>query len=148
MKLITIIFLLLSVNTYAQFKVEITPSDSKLAKMQIEAQTLNKAIKKLKKVVKRSSWLKHEIKDTESGYIFSETETDLEGNEVIKYYHPVNFSVNLVDITQELADKETQRLERKNEIAQIKNMKDNINNSDLPAWHKKLLKRLIKELRD
>jgi hypothetical protein len=39
--------------THAQYKLEINPSDSKYAKMSITEDTLNKAVNRLKKVVKK-----------------------------------------------------------------------------------------------
>jgi len=144
----TITLFLFTLNVYAQFKIKISPTDNSIAKMEIEEKNLNKAIKRLSKIVKKSSWLKYVKNEEESGYIFSEVEEDLDGNEKTYYYHPVNFSIAVEDITQELADKEALKQARKDEIAEIKNMKDTIKSSDLPNWHKKLLKRLVKELRD
>jgi hypothetical protein len=99
-------------------------------------------------LLKNSSWLKYKKDETESGYIFKEVEADFDGTEKTYYYHPVNFSIEVEDISQELANREAEKQARKQEIAQIKNMLDNINSSDLPPWHKKLLKRLIKELKE
>lgn len=56
---------------------------------------------------------------------------------------------NLKDAYEaEIAAIEQEKSDRKAEIALIKATKDDINNSDLPPWHKKILRRLIKELRE
>ena len=62
--------------------------------------------------------------------------------------YPIEYIIVETDITQELADKESEKQADKAERKAVKQMKSNINDSDLPAWHKKLLKRLIKEMRD
>ena len=51
-------------------------------------------------------------------------------------------------VTQARDLEEEKQLARKNEIIQIKNAIQEIKDSDKPAWEKKLLIRLAKDLRD
>jgi hypothetical protein len=134
--------------THAQYKLEINPSDSKYAKMSLNCENTLKCDEKLIKWIDNQKFFKGEWKETQEGSIVSKTEQDFEGNDVVKYFVPSNFTATVEDITQELADKAAAKEARRQEIAQVKNMIDNINNSNLPGWHKKLLKRIIKELKE
>jgi len=148
MKLITLILLTLTFNSYAMTRIEIIPSNKKFAPMQFEEETLTKAIKRLKKICKKSQWLKVEKNETKSGHIFSETETDLGTSETIYYYHPKNFTIKITDMTDELNQIKLDKQARKAEIDELKALKDTINASNLPNWHKKLLKHIVKELKN
>ena len=59
-----------------------------------------------------------------------------------------SYSINHTDITSEINAIEAEKQARLTELQQIRAMVTNIEESGLPLWHKKLLKRLIKELRD
>jgi hypothetical protein len=106
MKLIctAITLLLFTFSVHAQFKLEITPSDSKYAKMGIECKDQSKCDKKLVKWIDKQRFFKGDWSENQADSIVSKTESDLEGNSVTKYFKPSNFSVNLVDITEQLAD--------------------------------------------
>lgn len=58
------------------------------------------------------------------------------------------YEVEIVDITAEVEAREAARLARLEELTEIRGMIDDINNSDLKPWLKKLLKRLVRELKD
>ena len=113
MKLITLITLLFTFNLQAQTLVTIKPNDSKLASMQLEEDTLNKAIKKLEKIVLKSSWLKGEWKDDQSGYIFDRDKVlmdeDLDPQIVKEYFIPSNFTVIIEDITIQESEKKAKK---------------------------------------
>lgn len=89
---------------FAQYKLEITPSDSKYAKMQIVCKDQSECDSKLLNWINKQEFFKGEWKETQEGSIVSKTETDMENNEITSYFHPSNFSVNLVDISAELAE--------------------------------------------
>lgn len=89
---------------HAQMKLEITPSDSKYAKMQIDCDDQADCDDKLLKWIENQKFFKGEWKEDVIGSIVSKTETDMENNEKTIYFHASNFSVNLVDISAELAE--------------------------------------------
>ena len=139
MKLITLIALLFTFNLQAQTLVTIKPNDSKLASMQLEAPTLNKAIKKLKKIVLRSSWLKGEWQKPRNKTIFKR-ENDLD--DTVEYYKPKNFTVIIEDVTDKKAADKKDKEDSKKEV---KRLKARIEELEIDIDHKKLLKRLAKE---
>lgn len=65
-----------------------------------------------------------------------------------KYQPASDYEIVETDLTQEYEAKEQARESRKQEIRQIKQAINLIDNSDKPNWEKKLLKRLIRELRE
>jgi peptidoglycan hydrolase CwlO-like protein len=139
MKLITLITLLFTFNLQAQTLVTIKPNDSKLASMQLEEKTLNKAIKKLKKIVLKSSWLKGEWQKPRSKTIF-QRENELDN--AVEYYKPKNFSVTIEDVTDKKAADKKDKEDSKKEV---KRLKARIEELEIDIDHKKLLKRLAKE---
>ena len=89
---------------HAQMKLEITPSDSKYAKMQIDCNDQADCDDKLLKWIVNQKFFKGEWKLDAIGSIVSKQEIDLEENEVTKYFHPSNFSIEQKDISAELAE--------------------------------------------
>lgn len=148
MKLISIIILLLSVNAHASLRLQITPTDSKYASMQLNGDTQEQLDKKLLKWIKRQRFFKGEWNTTQENSIISKTTEDIDGQEITQYFHPSNFSVQLTDRTQEIADEQAAQLAEKTERQALKQMKQNINDSNLPSWHKRILKMYIKSLSD
>lgn len=139
MKLITLIALLFTFNLQAQTLVTIKPNDSKLASMQLEEPTLKKAIKKLKKIVLRSSWLKGKWQKPRNKTIFKrENELD----DTVDYYKPKNFTVIIEDVTDKKAADKKDKEDSKKEV---KRLKARIEELEIDIDHKKLLKRLAKE---
>ena len=140
MKLITLIALLtFTFNLQAQTLVTIKPNDSKLASMQLEAPTLKKAIKKLKKIVLKSSWLKGKWQKPRNKTIFKrENELD----DTVDYYKPKNFTVIIEDVTDKKAADKKDKEDSKKEV---KRLKARIEELEIDIDHKKLLKRLAKE---
>ena len=100
--------------TFAQMKLEINPSDSKYAKMQIDCDDQADCDSKLLKWIEKQKFFNGDWNKDPIGSIVSKTEVDLEGNEKTYYFHPLNFSVNQVDISQGLADREAKKLAKKN----------------------------------
>lgn len=143
-----LLILLLSFNLYAQFKIEIIPSNDEHAKMQLDAETSELVNEQLVKWIERQKTYKGEWVDKKKDTIAEKEITDLEGKKLKLYYKPIDFSVNVVDETEKVNAEKAEKEERKNEIKEIKKAINLINDSDLPRWHKKLLKRLIKELRE
>jgi peptidoglycan hydrolase CwlO-like protein len=139
MKLITLITLLFTFNLQAQTLVTIKPNDSKLASMQLEEPTLKKAIKKLKKIVLRSSWLKGEWQKPRNKTIFKR-ENNLD--DTVDYYKPKNFTVIIEDVTDKKAADKKDKEDSKKEV---KRLKARIEELEIDIDHKKLLKRLAKE---
>ena len=139
MKLITLIALLFTFNLQAQTLVTIKPNDSKLASMQLEEPTLKKAIKKLKKIVLRSSWLKGEWQKPRNKTIFKR-ENNLD--DTVDYYKPKNFTVIIEDVTDKKAADKKDKEDSKKEV---KRLKARIEELEIDIDHKKLLKRLAKE---
>ena len=139
MKLITLIALLFTFNLQAQTLVTIKPNDSKLASMQLEEPTLKKAIKKLKKIVLRSSWLKGKWQKPRNKTIFKR-ENKLD--DTVEYYKPKNFSVIFEDVTDKKAADKKDKEDSKKEV---KRLKARIEELEIDIDHKKLLKRLAKE---
>jgi cell envelope opacity-associated protein A len=141
MKLITLIALLIfTFNLQAQDTlVTIKPNDSKLASMQLEEPTLKKAIKKLKKIVLRSSWLKGEWQKPRNKTIFKR-ENNLD--DTVDYYKPKNFTVIIEDVTDKKAADKKDKEDSKKEV---KRLKARIEELEIDIDHKKLLKRLAKE---
>jgi cell envelope opacity-associated protein A len=141
MRLITLIALLIfTFNLQAQDTlVTIKPNDSKLASMQLEEPTLKKAIKKLKKIVLRSSWLKGEWQKPRNKTIFKR-ENNLD--DTVDYYKPKNFTVIIEDVTDKKAADKKDKEDSKKEV---KRLKARIEELEIDIDHKKLLKRLAKE---
>jgi hypothetical protein len=90
-------------TTYAQFKVNINrPSGEKLT---FDCSSQNDCDEKLLMRINRFSknyagvW-----NDDAIGSIVSRQEIDLDENEVTKYFHPSNFSIEQKDISAELAE--------------------------------------------
>lgn len=90
---------------HAKFKLEITPTDSKYAKMQIDCADQTECDSKLLTWIQKQEFFKGEWKSDAIGSIVSKTETDMENNESTLYFHPTNFSVNLVDTSAEEAER-------------------------------------------
>jgi len=67
---------------------------------------------------------------------------------VTLYYHPSNFTYTIRDKVLNPTQEELDMDARKLEIQQIRAMVTIITNSNLETWHKKLLKRLIREMKD
>ena len=103
--LITLLtFFTLANKALAQFKLEILPSDSKYAKMQIDCADQAECDSKLLDWINKQKFFKGSWNDDAIGSIVSKQEIDLEENEVTKYFHPSNFSIEQKDISAELAE--------------------------------------------
>lgn len=93
-------------TAYAQMKLEITPSDSKYAKMSIDCSEQADCDEKLVKWIDKQKFFKGEYKDSQEGSIVSKTTSDeLSGESKVEHFHASNFSVNLVDMSVEIAEK-------------------------------------------
>jgi hypothetical protein len=164
MKLI-ILTLLISLNCLAQHKVVITKENE--ATLQFEEPTLNKAVKRLKKIILSKRRFKGEWSLEESGNIFKREKTrsvatgiiredevlnietglnetitvpEYEEETYFEYYKPSNFSISIEDITQELLDKKTKReLKAKNK----KELKELLEVQDLDL---KQINKLLREM--
>lgn len=118
--------------TFAAFKLEINPNDQKYAKMQIDCEDQSKCDEKLIIWINKQEFFKGEWKDDAIGSIVSKTYTEFESQDtgetqvitdvetgeettvpvyeqvevqITKYFHPSNFTVNLVDTTEEEAER-------------------------------------------
>ena len=116
---------------HAQMKLEITPSDSKYAKMQIDCDDQADCDSKLLTWIEKQKFFKGVWNDDAIGSIVSKTYTEYESQDtgetqvvtdidtgkettvpvykqvevqVTKYFHPSNFSIEQKDISAELAE--------------------------------------------
>lgn len=97
----------------AQMKLKISPSDSKYAKMSIDCQDEAKCDKKLVSWIDKATFFKGEWKAEEEGSIVSKTSKNMENENVTLHFHPSNFSVQLVDMTAEIAEREAAKAAKK-----------------------------------
>lgn len=103
---------------------------------------------KISVMVERIPAYSYEWKEESSANGIMKQVIDDATQEMITYYlHPVNFSITYKDVTSDMNQDAADKLADENELTQIRGMLSNINNSSLPAWHKKLLKRLIRKMR-
>lgn len=120
--LILITFLIFLSQANAQYKLEITMSDSKYAKMQIIKDTEQEVKDKLANLVEKKKYLEGEWKSEQSD--LSKTILNPDGNETIVYYHPTNFSYTITDITQEITKKEAEKQAKEQLKTDAKLIKD------------------------
>ena len=110
--------------TFAQMKLEINPSDSKYAKMQIDCDDQADCDSKLLKWIKKQKFFKGEWKLDPVGGIVSKQELDFEsGTPIDHYFHPENFSITLKDITAELA---TEKAKKEKDVTDLEGIKSKI----------------------
>lgn len=160
-----ILILLISFNAMAQIKYTRFQGESRQGELIVAdtAEFIERALKMIK--VKRG-WMKCDWKadvhalNIKTSQTFQEqvTPDDPETLEIDEsvyadvivdtYCHPKNFDFTSEDITQELADKAAAKQADKDERQQIKSMVSNINKSSKPNWEKKLLKKLIRDMRE
>jgi hypothetical protein len=72
--------------------------------MQLNGGTQEELDTKLLKWIDKQKFFKGEWQSEQDDTIVSKIETGIEGNESTKYFKPINFSVNLVDTTEQLAE--------------------------------------------
>ena len=148
MKNLLILFMF-STTAFASFKVDITNEENQqMSKSgfatEEDAQNYVKRVEK--KWGKKQRWQKKTCKNPLN--LIETREVEPENEEPFTEYHcKQTYSYSIFE-DLDAAAKEAEKQARKDEISEIRAMKDQINNSTLPAWHKKLLKRLIKELRE
>jgi hypothetical protein len=162
--LIALLTLLISFSSLAQTLVTIKPNDSKLASMSFEMPNKKKAIKRLKKLVRKSQWLKGAYQESDVDTIFSRESTrsvatgntvestDIDGEtisvpeyiseEYLEHFKPSNFSIITEDVSAERAAEEKEEKDSKKEV---KRLKARINDLEIEADHKKLLKKIVKK---
>jgi hypothetical protein len=154
MKLIctTITLLLFTFSAHAQLKLEITPSDSKYAKMSIECEDQSKCDEKLVKWIDKQRFFKGEWKSEQEGSIVSRVTQNMDGANVTLHFHPANFTVQLRDMTDELAAKEAERVAKKAKRQRIKALstakKSNESVAEWRARVSEVLDELLLELRE
>lgn len=91
-------------NTYAQFKVEITPSDSKYAKKGFKCVDVNECQSKLVDWLGKDSIFSGSWGLEQEGSIAQKDFVQADNSVVTLYYVPTNFTVATIDISAELAD--------------------------------------------
>ena len=111
--IVSVLFLIYSLSGIAQMKLEITPSDSKYAKMSIDCEDQSKCDEKLVKWIDKQKFFKGKWKDKKKDSIASRVEESELGANVTRYFHPSNFTVQLVDMTAVIADKEAKKAAKK-----------------------------------
>lgn len=155
-----LILLLLSFNAYSMTKIEYGHNDPKYAKQEIVKETKELALKELKKIIKKSKWMKGEWSAiTNELGIKRKIERELtlleEGAELIglteeefEYYSPANFTVEITDVTEEYEAKKLEREEKKKERKKLRESIQEIKDSELPESAKKLLIHYAKSLKE
>lgn len=119
-----LLLLVLSFNVFAEYKVVITPDNSKHGKLLMEAQSQDEAKEKLIKWVDRQKVYKSEWGSYQPNGI-SKQLYDLEGNPLkTVYLKPLDYSFEIVDITEEVKA-------QKDKEEKIKNLKTNLKDKDL-----------------
>lgn len=106
--------------TFAQMKLEITPSDSKYAKMSIDCDDQADCDSKLLKWIEKQKFFKGEWKEDAIGSIATKVTQNMENKNITLHFHPANFSVQLEDISAELAAKEAKKNKDATDMASIK----------------------------
>ena len=105
-----ILLFLISFTAMAQTKVSIIPNDSKLASMSFEKDNLVDAKKHLKKLVRKSQWLKGGYQDDNTDTIFQRESMDITtGEPKIEYFMPTNFSILVEDVTAKKLEEKTKK---------------------------------------
>lgn len=147
MKLI-LLTLLFTLSANAQYLVEMSVNPDTQYGQSKQVDSLEDAKKFLIKIANlKNGWRKGEWKLSPESDL-SRVRVLADETQEIEYYHPSNWSYRITDITAEVAAKKAEVAARKKERQQLKNLKNVIDSSDLPNWHKKLLKYLIKEIED
>lgn len=129
----------------AKFKLTFDGNEDGTNQVSIIHEDRNRLLEKLEKVASPigvSTWRTGEWTDVESEI------SRKDENDITTYYHPLNWSWSIEDVTAEEEQKEADRLAEKEERQQIKAMISDVNASDKPNWEKKLLKRLIRDMKD
>ena len=124
-----LILFLISFTAMAQTKVSIIPNDSKLASMSFEKDNLVDAKKHLKKLVRKSQWLKGGYQDDNTDTIFQRESMDITtGEPKIEYFVPTNFSILVEDVT---ADRAAKKAAKKAKDDKKKTLEDKLRTSNL-----------------
>lgn len=146
-----ILLLLISINTFAEIKYERLDASGN-SQGHFIVDTHEQAVKRINKMLKvKRSWMKCDWKADAHESNITKTTMFLDGEdevEVTTYCHPKTFSIVATDVTGELQATRNAEQAEVNERLAVKAMISNINNSDKPQWEKRLLKRLIKEMRE
>lgn len=145
-----LILLLFTFNAYANIKIEIENTENG-RKFGAVFDTQMEADLWKSKNIANNSWGKPDRwelkKQGETCPGAERTSGDVESGFYNECFYPVEYTITETDITAEVQAKKDAKAARKTEIQQIKAAINVIDNSDLPNWHKKILKRLVKELK-
>ena len=122
-------------------KVKITHNNTEYGSKEFEAVDIPTAKIIMIKLIENSHWIQGEwTKEV------SNLQKTVNGEVV--YFHPSNFTYEVrnrdTNPTQEEIDEDA----RMQEIQEIKSLAVTISESNLPVWHKKLLRRLILEMKE
>ena len=147
-----IILLLITFNTYAQYKVEINPSDSKYAKMQIDCADQAECDSKLLDWINKQQFFKGVWNDDATGSVLTETRQNEENENVTQHFHPANFSVELVDMREQIAAEQAAKEEKKAK-RQLLKAEDfaKTSNESVSEWRQRVanaLEELLKDMKE
>jgi hypothetical protein len=142
-----ILLLLLSFNAYAEFKIDIVNN---------EGQPMSKdgfATKKEAQEYRdkhKGKWGKDKRVSPKKCKNFTKMDIykDENGDTIREYHCPKNYTAKIEDITLEMDEKRAKKLAKKQEILDIKADIQKIKDSDLPGWHKRLLIKLARDLKE
>lgn len=102
--------LLISLNAFAQYKIEINPNNQNEAKMRINCQNQSDCDSKLLDWIEKQNYYKGDWNNDVLGSIASKEIENFEGNTEIVYFHPENFSINQVDISSEIQERQIEQI--------------------------------------
>lgn len=172
-----LLLLLISFNVHAQFKVEVTKNGvvkfgAPFETLELANEWIADNVKVLNGKKHRNSfglkarWLRKELADVATREaVINEYEVAaplpdgwVEGDElpapiimqdkVTEYRHPKTYKVKTTDISVEMqAEKDAKEADRLERI-EVKASIQDVNDSDLPGWHKKILRKLIRDMKD
>jgi len=146
---ILVISLLYTISGIAQMKVEIIPTDSNYAKMQLDCTNVQDCDAKLLAWIDKQKSFVGTWNDTKKDHLVKRVETNLENENVTKYYHPLDFSVNIIDETEKVAKEKKDREDKK---ALRKSMKSQSlkkkSNESVDEWRSRVADALDEILKD
>ena len=110
-----LLMLVLTFNCFAEFKIMVIGEDEKKDGREFLVENeldINKTIINMSKKIKgyKSKWGL-----IEEGSIASRLRTELEGNEVTEYLVPINYTIEIEDITEQIATEKV-KSDRKEEL--------------------------------
>ena len=141
-----LILFLISFNAMSMIQVDVANNNGKTFKGKFE--TLELADNWILKHVKKETFGKNKEVEESDSYFSKCIREEFAEECTNKFFAPDDYTIVKSDISDQIQAEKDAEEARKSDIRQIKAALDQVNNSELPLWHKRLLKRLIKELKE